>query len=481
MDRADLMIKRVKKYISDNNMLPYGSHVVAGISGGADSMCLLFVLMKLARPLGLSLCAVHVHHGLRGAAADNDQKFVESFCKGHGILWKSYRGSIKKMAKCEKMSEEEAGRKFRYECFNRALMELGWTDGKIAVAHNKNDVAETFLMNIFRGTGLCGLASIPAVRGNIIRPLLFLSRREIEELLEAAGMDYCTDQTNLENTYMRNRLRNELIPYAVENINSQAVEHIFELACGAGETAAYIQRQGVKALAAALKEDGGLDVLVLETFDPVIVREVIRCKIEACAGKLKDITREHIFNVFALLSKPVGKEAHLPYGLTVKRGYDAIYFYRSRDTGAAVPNASDAEEITLEIPGNTGIIASAAIPGGKGQIEMTVKEAKLFERIEEKQYTKWFDYDKIKNRLKLRRRRNGDYLVIDCQGSRKLLRRLMIDEKIPKEERDKRWLIADGSHILWMPGSRMSDAYKITSQTKKILEIKIKGEEYNGR
>lgn len=523
----NLILENVKKYISDNHMLPAGTHVVAGVSGGADSMCLLFVLMKLQEPLGLKLCAVHIHHGIRGEAADKDQKFVENFCESHGILWKTYQGDIPAMARREKISEEEAGRRFRYDCFNRALSELGWSDGRIAVAHNKNDVAETFLMNIFRGSGLYGLASIPPVRDNIIRPLLSLERREIEALLGEAGIGYCTDGTNLENDYTRNKLRNELIPYISEQINPRAVEHMYDLACEARELGRFMGGQSTAALTGVTRADGSLDVYGLQAMEPLLVHEVLRLKIEAVTGKLKDITRRHIEQAAGLLEKSVGKEVHLPYGLTVRRGYDRLSFCVAPERGggaqadgappigsaapgtvrapqisaarpgtdgappagnvaprgqsAAAGNFSAFGEIILEIPGNTGIISSAVVPPKGLCIELALKDvpadAEFFERIKEKQCTKWLDYDKIKNGLKLRHRRSGDYMVVDQAGSHKLLRRLMIDEKIPREERDKVWLIADGSHIVWMVGGRISEACKITSQTKKVLEIKIKGEE----
>ena len=509
---------KVEKYIWDNGMLPEGAHVVAGISGGADSMCLLFVLMTLAKQRGLKLCAVHIHHGIRGEDADNDEKFVEKFCESHGVLWKTYRGDIPAMAKLEKMSQEEAGRRFRYDCFNRALSELCWDDGKIAVAHNKNDAAETFLMNIFRGSGLDGLASIPPVRGNIIRPLLCLTRREIEALLLEAGIGFCTDKTNLENNYTRNRLRNELIPYIEANINDRGVDHMVELAGQARELSEYMKEQSLKAYKEAAAPGGGLLVTALTGLPKVLVGEVIRRAIENAVGKLKDITRSHIEQAAGLLTKPVGKEIQLPYGLTVRRGYETLEFivkpgHPEAPGGQGQPGGKwqlggqgqpgekwqpggqwqPGGPLDLELPEyggvavfydketklclEIGIKTMEAVAGGVPAEQFVASLAQKNERNVQNQCTKWFDYDKIENGLQLRCRCDGDYMVIDRQGRRKLLRRLLIDEKVPREERDTLRLIADGSHIIWIPGGRMSEAYKITSQTKKILEIKFKGEE----
>lgn len=538
------ILEKVERYIADNDMLSYGEHVVAGVSGGADSMCLLFVLMALRERLGLKLCVVHINHGIRGEAADKDQEFVEKFCENHGILWKSFRADIPALAKAEHLSEEEAGRQYRYRCFEEALQEMcgcgsagapgtgeaaacgavvggqGTGDGaacgvmpavpvpggRIAVAHNKNDVTETVLMNLFRGCGLRGLCGIPPVRGNIIRPLLCLERSEIEQLLSENGQSYRTDSTNFENDYTRNRLRNEVIPYLKENINAGAPEHVYQLTQMASGLYQYISRQQAAVYPLVCREDGSLDVQQLSLQDPVIIDELLRRKVEETVGKLKDISQVHINQIAGLLHKPVGKQIQLPYGLTVTRGYTNLKFAVTAGRGGssvakpavtavqgicgssvgakptAAPgacggSAPDAPALPLPIPPRGAPPASVLIPGTSRTVEISLKFNELNQRIEEKQYTKWFDYAKIKNGLKMRHRQSGDYLVVDSRGSRKLLRRLMIDEKVPRDQRDDVWLVADGDHVVWIIGGRISDAYKVTGQTKEIIEIKVKGEE----
>ncbi len=467
----DDTIKKVEQYIWDCHMLSRGDRVVMGVSGGADSMCLLFVLMELKEKMDLSLCAVHVNHGIRGEKAKRDQEFVENFCSSHGILWKTFRGDIPKLAQTWKMSQEEAGRTFRYQCFDQALKDLDWENGKIAVAHHENDVAETFLMNIFRGSGIHGLTGICPVRGNVIRPLLNLDRQEIENFLTRKNISFCTDDTNFENTYTRNRIRNVLIPYIQEYINSRGVDHMADLARENRELAQYMDKERDKAWDTVIRPDKSLDADRLKSLDPVLAREVLRRWIGEAAGRLKDITREHIHQVMGLICKPVGKQTVLPYGLIVERGYDSLKF-----VGPGNKQISGFEEIPLEISKETGIITSVPIKNAGFTVEMVIRDPGENQRIEENRYTKWMDYDKIENRLQLRHRCPGDYLIVDKKGSRKLLRRVMIDDKIPKEERDKLMLIADGSHVLWIIGGRMSESCKVTGDTKKILEIKIKGE-----
>ena len=171
------MLNKVRSYVSEHNMLSLGDRIVVGVSGGADSICLFDVLIKLSKEYDLSLFVVHVNHGIREEEASIDQGFVEEFCKKHNIAYSSVKKDVVSIAKKEGLSEEEAGRNVRYQAFKDFYIKNKCT--KIAVAHNKNDNAETFLFNLFRGSGITGLTGIPPVRDSIIRPLLCLEREEI--------------------------------------------------------------------------------------------------------------------------------------------------------------------------------------------------------------------------------------------------------------------------------------------------------------
>ncbi len=446
----NFVLEKVERYMADNHMVQTGAHVVVGVSGGADSMCLLFVLMLLQKKWDLNLTVVHINHGIRGEDGDKDQKFVEDFCKTHGLTWKSFCADIPKMAKEGHWSEEEAGRKFRYECFASVAGE----DGLIAVAHHKNDVAETMLLNMFRGTGLRGMCGIPAVRGSIIRPLLCLDRQEIEGFLAENHVAFCTDKTNLENTYARNKVRNILLPMVEANINDSAQEHLLQLAALTKDVVDYIQKQQERVWPQVCRADGSLDIDVLGQQDVVIIREIIRRKIQETTGSLKDIGLVHIDSIVGLLNNQVGKQVNLPYNIKVVRGYDCLTFTQGQC-----------------------LLEEDVLP----KLEYRVFNREELERIEQKLYTKWLDYDKMKGALALRYRCSGDYMIVDDKGSKKLLRRIMIDDKIPQEKRDKIWCVADGDHIVWMIGGRISEAYKVTSHTKRVVEITVKGESEDGR
>lgn len=469
--------RKVENYIRQQDLLRDGDRVVAGISGGPDSMCMLSVLQNLSSLYHLQICAVHVNHGLRGTEADQDEKFVKEYCKQKGIPCRTFQGKVKELAERQKISLEEAGRNFRYACFERVLLELGWENGKIATAHNQNDVAETFLFHICRGTGLAGLASIPPQRGRIIRPLLCLERKEIENYLKEERTPYCQDQTNQSDQYTRNRIRNILLPYMETEIHAQTVPHIYDLTNEIRETNQYLEEQSRKVYAQALLPDGSLSLDVLETCDAVIRKRVIRHRILEVSGNLKDISRAHVEAVDALREKEVGRQVDLPGEICVIRQYQSLAFFKKRTS------AQEAEDLEIELPLPRTPQNSTAIwiPELEQTAEMRIIIPADRLVLTEKRYTKWLDYDKIKHSLKVRTRRKGDYFVLDGAGNRKLIRRFMIDEKIPKEERDRIFLVADGDHIVWIIGGRISYAYRVTEQTERILEISLKGERKDGR
>ena len=218
------MLEKIRRYMEKWHMLEKGDKVIVGVSGGADSICLLFVLIQLQKELPFELACVHVNHQLREADADADETYVKTFCERYRIPCEIYREDVALIAKKRKQSLEEAGREVRREAFVKTLKRYGGT--KIALAHHQNDNAETFLMNVARGAGLKGLGGIRPVNGNVIRPLLAVERGEVEKYLEEEGIVFCVDETNKSDAYMRNRIRNHILPYFEEQVNKRIVTHI---------------------------------------------------------------------------------------------------------------------------------------------------------------------------------------------------------------------------------------------------------------
>ena len=203
------MYKKVREYIRAWQMLGAKDKVIAGVSGGADSICLLFMLLMLKSEIGFEIAAVHIHHGLREGTADRDEAYVRDVCEKENVELFVYHENVKDYAKEHRLTLEEAGRKVRRDCFVKVMRQQGGTC--IALAHHKNDNAETVLWNLCRGAGLKGMGGISPKNGVWIRPLLCLERIEIESYLEKRGISYCTDETNLEEGYTRNRIRNRVL------------------------------------------------------------------------------------------------------------------------------------------------------------------------------------------------------------------------------------------------------------------------------
>lgn len=457
------MLEKVKAYIKENSMLKRKDRIVIGVSGGADSVCLFFVLLSLQGEYELALHAVHINHGIRGQEADRDESFVRELCRGQSIQYTCFRADIPAMAKEQRLSEEETGRVFRYERLEQVRRD--WKGSKIAVAHNENDCAETVLFHLFRGTGLVGLTGISPVRDNIIRPLLCVSRREIEDFLEQRQQPFCTDHTNFNTEYTRNQIRLKILP-AAEKINEKAIEHTAYTARLLRQVSGYMEKQIKEGfLKNVSRENGAYSIgngLLQE--DPVIIKGVFKRAMEELAGSRRDLESRHIELLEQLFSRSVGKELRLPYGITARRSYEGICLFRQAEKAAVLPKGE--EEYSIVVPGeytlaNGEKISFELLPAGKKLAEIPKNDC-----------TKWFDYDRIKNVLSLRHRKTGDYFQIEKNGGRKKLKDDLIDRKIPRAERDRLWLLADGSHVMWVLGGRTSEAYQITEETVTILRVK---------
>lgn len=466
------MIEKVEKYVRQQHMWDYGAHIVAGISGGADSVCLLLVLLSLRDKWGLRLTAVHVHHGLRGSDADADEAFVKKLCMENQVDFRSFRVDASAEAARRKISEEEAGRELRREIFEHVREEV--LADVIALAHHKNDNVETFLFRLCRGSGLEGLCGIRPVNGRIVHPLLCVSRKEIEEFLEEKKQPYCTDKTNFENAYSRNKIRNQLIPFLRDEINEGSEEHISETMLQFLDIQEYLTKEMARIEKDCVIRRGDTLLIVEKEYRnlPDIMKKMLLkdCLIRV-SGHRRDIGNIHVEALCELMGLQCGRERYLPYQVLAVRTYDGVVLKNMSEV-SRVPEGekSTFDELLEKLPDKDG---NLPVPCDLGWIRTRVFERPENMRILEKTFTKWFDYDIIKYSLQIRTRRPGDYLVVDRSGNRQKLKSYFINEKIPKEERDKLLLLADGSHILWVIGHRMSMAGQVRESTQRILEIQI--------
>ncbi len=469
------MVKKVLAYIDQYGMIEPEDMVVAGISGGADSVCLLFMLFEIKKSIPFTLKVVHVNHGIRAdAAADAD--YVRQLCGKLKVPFELVEADVEQSAGEHGTSTEEEGRRIRYEAFERAL---GSVKGKIAVAHNSNDRAETMLFHLFRGASLSGICGIPPVNGRIIRPLLCLQRSEIEDWLQKKGISFCTDSTNGEDLYTRNRIRHHILPYAEQDVCQGAVRNMNRAAEQLLEAREYIGRQTREALkrCTRTKRDGTVLIRIPEFLreDRYLQGHILLACIDRTGGGRRDITSSHIHSMIHLFQGTGSKELHLPHGLVVYKEYEMGMLQRKdkiRRNGFL--KAETGGSFQVEIP-------SVITVPGLGKVEFTVFPRQDSQNIPEKKYTKWFDYDKISSVVALRTRRPGDFLTINSRMGCQSLQNYFVNQKVPRERRDEIYLLAEGAHILWIPGGRISEYYKINENTESVLQVCILDKEQDLR
>jgi len=474
------MLRRIEEFVLRNHMIEKEDRFVLGVSGGADSVCLFYVMQELKQKYNIEMVVVHVNHGIRGEAADKDEQFVRELCEKHKVIFECVHVDVKKIAREQRLSEEEAGRQVRYQAFAKAMERYGCN--KIAVAHNRNDQSETVLLNLFRGSGLKGMSGIDAVRGKIVRPLLHTGRAEIENYLKDLGIQYQNDLSNFEDVYTRNKVRLNVLPYVEKEINTKAVEHIAQTAEIMSELHDFLQYE-VESLYEQVVHTSGDEVYITKQLfcnrHVILQKELLRRIIFELAGKSRDIEVSHIISILNMIEKGTGKKVDLPYNLECLTEYDKLVLRKKRGNLRHVPfelQIELKEKGVYSIP-NTEQFLEYEILNVDNNKGYTLDKIKA---IPKNDYTKCFDYDKIKNTVLLRNRKTGDFFQCNSMGSKKKIKEYFINEKIPVEQRDGIQLLADGNHIMWIVGYRISEYYKVDNQTSKILIVKINGGLKNG-
>ncbi|KEH90031.1 tRNA(Ile)-lysidine synthetase [Clostridium novyi A str. BKT29909] len=463
------MIEKVINTIKCNNMFEVNDKVVVALSGGPDSICLLHILHTLKDELNISIVAAHVNHCLRGEAADNDEMYVKKICEELGIQCFVKREDVHRISKERGISCEMAGREVRYQFFEEVLHKIN--GNKIAIAHNANDQAETVLMRILRGTGLDGLVGIRPVRDNIfVRPIINLTRDEIENYCDINKLNPRIDKTNFENIYTRNKIRLELIPYIQKNFNSDVIEVLNRFSDTVKVDNEYINnvaKEKYNEYSEISEEKIILKGQLFKEHEAILTR-VIRIAIKNIKGNLNNLEKNHIYDIIDIQKKSTGKYIMLPSGIRVTNNYGDIYVYKEE-------KKHKVQKINKEVELN--LLEENVVTNHKLKITLDIIKSKEDIKFDKNPLIKYFDYDKIKGVIKLRYRKNGDkFMPFGMSGSKKL-KDLFIDLKIPKERRDNIPLITFGDDIAWIVGYRISDKFKINKDTKSILKIKIEREE----
>ncbi len=464
------MIEKIIKTIDEHKLIEKGDRIIVGLSGGPDSVCLLHVLHSLASRLNISIAAVHINHMLRGDESLEDELYAGELCKQLGISLHVARHDIKSISFKKKLSIEEAGREIRYEEYKSVADREGAS--KIAVAHNRNDQAETVLLNIIRGTGLEGLKGMDYKNGRIIRPLLDIDRKEIEDYCISKKLSPRMDSSNLENIYTRNKVRLDLIPRINDLFNIDVVTSINRMSLILSEDQSCLMEkaQDLYNKCVLKKEEKmvSLDLNKLQGCHPSIFKRVARLAVKDVRGSLKGIESVHIESIKDLgFSGKTVSQVHLPDSLRAARSYDVLKIYiEDKEKKAPLFNTP------VNIPGTTRIDALDSTI--ESFIEKPPLNIEHFGNIGYNSLVQFFDYEKLKKGVHVRNRRNGDLFKPYKSTGTKKLKEYFIDNKIPRDIRGSIPVIAKDREIVWIIGYNTSDKFKVTENTKSVVKMVYK-------
>lgn len=461
------MIDEILDNIVKYSMFDKGDKVIVAVSGGPDSICLLHSLYELREKLAITIYAAHLNHCLRGRAADMDEEYVKEFCHKLNIEFRSKRVDVNKLSKDKNISCESAGRKARYDFFYELKKEFNAQ--KIAIAHNANDQAETILMRIMRGTGLNGLVGIRPVRDKIfVRPLINITRSQIEDYCTLNNLNPRIDKTNLETIYSRNKIRLELIPYIQKNFNEDIIKTLNRLSDTIKADNDYLEaisKEKFKKYCDINKEKVIISKGAFVEHKAIITR-IIRLAIYNLCGNLYNLDKSHIYQIIDIQGTSTGKALNLPGNINVINNYGNIYIYKTK-------NYSSKKETNTEYKLGMGI---NELRDENLIVELSLLKNESIQNLKSNKLIKYFNYDKIKGEIVLRHKKDGDrFIPLGMNGSKKL-KDFFIDEKVIKYQREEIPIICFDNEISWIVGYRTSEVFKVTENTKNILQIKIKGE-----
>lgn len=471
------MEEKAAGFIRQEEMIQKGDRVLAGVSGGADSVCLLMILHSLQTAdilPSFRLRVLHVHHGLR-KSAEEDMRYVSELCAGLGVPCKCVCVDASAYARKHHCGIEEGARILRYEEFERYCEAWEKEDGagrrcRVAVAHHLEDQAETVLFHMVRGSRIAGMAGMRPVTGRVIRPLLEFTREEIEKYLQEKRISWKEDETNEDIRYSRNLLRKEIVPLLTK-INSGAQRHIAQLASEAAETEDYLRLQTEKALVRCAQPvnmesscTGDLppvNIPALLKEPPLLQRRVVYSLIADASGRKKDLHDTHVRAVLDLCTAGGSGRLSLPGGVCAVHEYDHLWILRSGENGKK-KSAGNAAENHAPYPLSADEYVCRIFPFNG---DMSA--------IPQNKYTKWLNYDKIAKLPIFRTRLPGDRICLKEEGTEfKKLSRCMVDAKIPASVRDLLVFPMKEQDVLWIPGRRIHAGYKVMPQTSEILEIR---------
>lgn len=444
-------------------MLSGGERILIGLSGGPDSVSLLYILNHLKDRFRLALFAIYVDHGLRPDETPAEIEFCRRLCNNLSVPFSTKSIDVITFAKTYSINKQEAARQLRYKTIEETAYEI--KAHKIALGHTADDQAETLLMRLFRGSGTTGLAGIPPVRRNIIRPLIEVERMEIERFLDEKNINFIIDSSNLKKDYLRNKIRLSLMPMLKE-FNPDIIRTLSKTAEIFREEEKYFEIIVTKTLMKLFsrKTDTRVELFLapLEIMDKVILRRALRRVIDETRG-LRGISFIHIEDIIELIKngKP-GDRVYLPKNIRVIKEYSMLILTSEPPVKLYTHVLPVPGEVVLKEAGHI-IIASI------------LEEQDL--NIDKHGHLKpfaVFDADKITSPLTVRARKNGDFFYPLGFGKRKKLQDFFVDMKVPRDERDSIPIVLSGDDIIWIAGHRGDERFRISRETRNFLKLELK-------
>lgn len=445
MNKEDVL-SVIKKY----NMLENCDRIVVGLSGGADSVCLLSVLNSLKAEYGFSLVAAHINHGIRGAEAQRDEENCKRLCEKLNVPLEILHADIPTLSKQQGIGEEECGRIVRYDFFRS----LAGKRGKIATAHNLNDNAETLLLNLVRGAGSKGACGIPPVRDNIIRPLIETDRESIEKYCEENELQYVTDSTNLECEYSRNKIRIKVLPTLCE-INQNAVGALSGFVSRMREQEAFLESVVNEKYALCVKDSvlyeaefSALDIFLKKRIAGRFLSELSHGEVEA----------KHIDDFLRFVGS--GK------ALVTASATEIV----SRD-GKIFKKPEQAEQFSVDFS-----LDDKKVNLPFCEISVEKYDTKDLQNLNKDMLDNLIDCDKISNTLILRSRKDGDKFTFSKRRVTKTVKKLFNEDKIPPEVRNRMIILDSDGEVAWLRGYGTNKKFRISADTKKAIKLNISQE-----
>lgn len=454
------IINRLKDDIIKNNLISKKDTIIIGASGGPDSQFLIYTLKEVQKEFDFNIVLCHLNHLHRQEAVDDENLLIET-AKSLDLNYYVERKSMDELAKKEKISPEDAGRRLRYDFFRRIAAK--YPNSKIAVGHNKDDQAETILMRIIRGTGVDGLRAMDYKSKDIIRPILSFSKEEILSYLDRENIVYAIDHTNLETDYTRNKIRLEIIP-GIEEINPGFKDSLINLSLIAKDEVSIIESIENKSFFSILNNEDENHISFerqgFEKLDNPLKARIIRKAIERLNKSLKNYTRLNTYDFVSLTDKETGKVIEND-SLVFQKNYKTYDLYRKEIFEKRVKSNFE-----------KNLQANDEILFGSYKINTKVLDKEKFTKSKKKNRV-FFDYQSLDFPLIIRTRKSGDRFTAFDNGGTKKLKDFFIDEKIDRKKRDTIPLILSKDKIIWIAPFRRSSDYKVDNKTEKILMIEL--------